>query len=252
MLLLVSNDYLLKVSECRSRSQRHLLSQFGNLEAVLLGLNSKHLSCILQLKLFVAELFILLVKQLLHCLDHLGGSLCHLLSLLLMSLVERILLSLNGIVQHLVLTEVLVSELPLAELLDNGILLSVVFEGLVQLLPHLSDLAFVNLSVIIGLGGHGVESRLLESNWRLGLLVPWLSLLVNLRGRRVLDSAVTEGVCRLGRLGSLRGEVIVAGVKETLHALVVCTPEFFFTLVHTRFKLCYTLLQVLHCLSRGT
>ena len=65
-----------------------------------------------------------------------------------MRLVKRILLRLYGIVQHLILTQILVSELPLPELLDDTVLLSVILDGLIQLLLNLPDLALVILSIL--------------------------------------------------------------------------------------------------------
>ena len=65
-----------------------------------------------------------------------------------MRLVKRILLRLYGIVQHLIFTQILVSELPLPELLDDTVLLSVVLDRLIQLLLDLPDLALVILSVL--------------------------------------------------------------------------------------------------------
>lgn len=65
-----------------------------------------------------------------------------------MRLVIGVLLRLNSVVEHLVLTQILVGELPLAEFLDDSILLSVVFECLIELFPNLPDLALVELGIL--------------------------------------------------------------------------------------------------------
>lgn len=82
-----------------------------------------------------------------------------------MRLVKRILLRLYGIVQHLIFTQILVSELPLPELLDDTVLLSVVLDGLIQLLLDLPDLALVILS-ILGIVDSGIViTRLSYHGW---------------------------------------------------------------------------------------
>lgn len=98
--------------------------------------------------LLVAELIVLLIQQFLESLDHLGGSLSHLLGLLLMRLIVGVLLRLNSVVEYLVLTQILVGELPLAEFLDDSILLSIVFECFIELFPDLSYLALVEFGIL--------------------------------------------------------------------------------------------------------
>lgn len=190
--------------------------QFGNFELVVLSLLQHLLPDLIYQVVLVLQLLILLVEHVLQGLDGGVSGFGHILRLLLVYGLSLVGLRVNCLLHHSILAQILVSHVPLLDLLDCSLLThSIHFDFLKFLLKHLylllEDLLLSCVSVLAhAVTALGEESLGVDAGGMVGR--SWESRLVALKSSR---------------------DIIELGIEEALHAIVVLPAELFFALGQT-------------------